>query len=193
MDKSLEQTDRQEQTDRRTDEQTDRQTEQTDRQTEQTDRQTDRQHISPLQVIEGKTGLYILHFELQVIEGKTGLYILHFELQVIDGKTGLYILHFELQVIEALVTLAFSASIGLMFLILACALPEFKEMAYFVTAVLVVSAFGLPIVLARSPVSQPVIQWGACGLVLAGNVVSFLTIWGFFIMADSDDVEYSMW
>ncbi|XP_042233631.1 leptin receptor gene-related protein-like isoform X2 [Homarus americanus] len=129
---------------------------------------------------------------------------------------------------KALVTLAFSASIGLMFLILACALPEFnnwwpffvlmfyvlapvpiiiarrlsedtggsnpcREMAYFVTAVLVVSAFGLPIVLARSPVSQPVIQWGACGLVLAGNVVSFLTIWGFFIMADSDDVEYSMW
>ncbi|KAK8744222.1 hypothetical protein OTU49_001064 [Cherax quadricarinatus] len=129
---------------------------------------------------------------------------------------------------KALVTLAFSASIGLMFLILACALPEYnnwwpffvlmfyvlapipsiiarrmsedtggsnpcKELAYFVTAALVVSAFGLPIVLARSPVAQPVIQWGACALVLAGNVVTFLTIWGFFIMADSDDVEYSMW
>ncbi|XP_053628209.1 leptin receptor gene-related protein isoform X1 [Cherax quadricarinatus] len=130
--------------------------------------------------------------------------------------------------VKALVTLAFSASIGLMFLILACALPEYnnwwpffvlmfyvlapipsiiarrmsedtggsnpcKELAYFVTAALVVSAFGLPIVLARSPVAQPVIQWGACALVLAGNVVTFLTIWGFFIMADSDDVEYSMW
>ncbi|XP_045582921.1 leptin receptor gene-related protein isoform X2 [Procambarus clarkii] len=129
---------------------------------------------------------------------------------------------------KALVTLAFSASIGLMFLILACALPQYnnwwpffvlmfyvlapipsiiarrmsedtggsnscKELAYFVTAALVVSAFGLPIVLARSPVAQPVIQLGACALVLAGNVVTFLTIWGFFIMADSDDVEYSMW
>ncbi|XP_047478628.1 leptin receptor gene-related protein-like isoform X1 [Penaeus chinensis] len=130
--------------------------------------------------------------------------------------------------IKALVSLAFSASIGLMFLILACALPQYnnwwpffvlvfyvlapiptimarrmsedsggsnpcKELAYFITAGLVVSAFGLPIVLARAPVEQPVIHWGACALVLSGNIVTFLTIWGFFVMADSDDVEYSMW
>lgn len=130
--------------------------------------------------------------------------------------------------LAALVTLAFSASIGLMFLILACALPQYnnwwpffvivfymlapipsliarrssdnsggsnpaKEMAYFLTAAIVVSAFGLPIVLARAPAATPVISWGACGLVLSGNVVTFLTILGFFLMADSDDVEYSMW
>lgn len=33
-----------------------------------------------------------------------------------------------------------------------------KELAYFVTAVIVVSAFGLPIVLARSPSSAPVVS-----------------------------------
>ncbi|XP_050709699.1 leptin receptor gene-related protein-like isoform X1 [Eriocheir sinensis] len=130
--------------------------------------------------------------------------------------------------LKALVTLAFATTIGLTFLFLACALPQYnnwwpffvvvfyvlapipsiiarrvsedtggsnpcKELAYFVTAAIVVSAFGLPIVLARSPSTAPVIDWGACGLVLAGNVVTFFTIWGFFMIADSDDVEYSMW
>ncbi|XP_076051857.1 leptin receptor gene-related protein [Oratosquilla oratoria] len=129
--------------------------------------------------------------------------------------------------VKALVTLAFSASIGLMFLILACALPSYnwwpffvvvfyllapfptiisrrlteesggsnpcREFAYFLTSGIVVSAFALPIVLARSPGDHPVIEWGACGLVLAGNVVTFLTLFFFFMAADSDDVEYSMW
>ncbi|XP_071514849.1 leptin receptor overlapping transcript-like 1 isoform X2 [Panulirus ornatus] len=129
---------------------------------------------------------------------------------------------------KALITLAFTASIGLMFLVLACALPTYRnwwpffvlvfyvlaplptiiarrlsedtggsnpciELANFMTAVIVVSAFGLPIILARSPHLDPVIEWGACALVLAGNVMTFLTIWGFFVMADNHDVEYSMW
>jgi len=68
-----------------------------------------------------------------------------------------------------------------------------KEMAIFITAAIVVSAFGLPIVLARSPEVAPVIQWGAAGLVITGNIVVFLTILGFFIAFDNDDVDYSMW
>ncbi|XP_018017617.1 leptin receptor gene-related protein isoform X2 [Hyalella azteca] len=127
--------------------------------------------------------------------------------------------------IKALVTLAFLASLGVMFLILACALPRYnnwwplfvlvfyvlaplpnmcnrsdgsgntsprREFGWFITTIIIVSAFALPIVLARSPATAPVIEWGACWLVLAGNVVTFLTIFGFVMMADSDDIEYSM-
>uniref|UniRef100_G1U2Q9 Leptin receptor gene-related protein n=1 Tax=Oryctolagus cuniculus TaxID=9986 RepID=G1U2Q9_RABIT len=47
-----------------------------------------------------------------------------------------------------------------------------RELAYFFTTGIVVSAFGFPVILAR----VAVIKWGACGLVLAGNAVIFLTI-----------------
>lgn len=67
------------------------------------------------------------------------------------------------------------------------------ELAIFITTGIVISAFGLPIVLARSPYSAPTISWGSCGLVLSGNVVVFLTILGFFIAFDNDDMDYSMW
>lgn len=68
-----------------------------------------------------------------------------------------------------------------------------KEMALFVTSGIVVSAFGLPLILAHSPPDKPVIQLGACLLVLSGNVVTFLTILGFFIAFDNEDEGYSPW
>ncbi|KAG8222802.1 hypothetical protein J437_LFUL005008 [Ladona fulva] len=67
------------------------------------------------------------------------------------------------------------------------------EFAIFITMGIVVSSFALPLVLARSPRESPVIQWGACYLTLAGNVVVYLTILGFFMAFDGDDVDYSMW
>ncbi|KAL3870112.1 hypothetical protein ACJMK2_042724 [Sinanodonta woodiana] len=63
------------------------------------------------------------------------------------------------------------------------------ELSIFLTTGIVVSAIGLPIILAH----VSVIQWGACGLVLAGNVVVFLTIMGYFIVFGNEDVDYSMW
>ncbi|KAL1423374.1 hypothetical protein MTO96_021135 [Rhipicephalus appendiculatus] len=40
-----------------------------------------------------------------------------------------------------------------------------QELAYFITTGIVISAFGLPLVLARSPAApHAVIQWSACGL-----------------------------
>jgi len=158
--------------------------------------------------------------------------------------------------IKSLVALAFTGSIGLLFLFLACALPQFnnwypftvvifyllspiptliakrhsedstsnpcRELAWFLTTGIVVSAFTLPIVLARAPVTvtipdivptpgptdlaitttmatiantttTTVIEGGACGLVVTANAVMFLTIMGFFIAFDSEDFEYSVW
>ncbi len=38
------------------------------------------------------------------------------------------------------------------------------------------------------------IEWGACWLVITGNVVMFLTIYGFFLAFDNEDgFEYSSW
>ncbi|CAG2164596.1 unnamed protein product [Oppiella nova] len=69
-----------------------------------------------------------------------------------------------------------------------------KELALFLTAGIVISAYGLPIILARSPLGpDQIIQTGACVLVLLGNTVVFLTILGFFIAFDNDDDGYNMW
>lgn len=65
-----------------------------------------------------------------------------------------------------------------------------RELSYFLTTGIVVSAFGLPIVLARNSA----IQWGACGLVMAGNAVIFLTIFGFFVVfGGGDDFSWEQW
>ncbi|XP_066548744.1 leptin receptor gene-related protein [Amia ocellicauda] len=65
-----------------------------------------------------------------------------------------------------------------------------RELAYFFTTGIVVSAFGLPMVLAR----VALIKWGACGLVMAGNAVIFSTILGFFLVfGGSDDFSWEQW
>ena len=151
--------------------------------------------------------------------------------------------------VRALVTLAFTGSLGLLFLILACALPVFsnwapfsvivfyillpipnllarrhknesdaKDLANFLTAGIVVSAFALPIVMSRAPDTQDsitpvtagdldvkttspsaplvvtndyVISGGACFLTLLSNTIMFLTILGFFnIFGDDDDLSF---
>ncbi|XP_043941503.1 leptin receptor gene-related protein [Protopterus annectens] len=64
------------------------------------------------------------------------------------------------------------------------------ELGYFFTTGIVISAFGLPIILARTGL----ILWGACGLVLAGNAVCFFTILGFFLVfGKGDDFSWEQW
>merc|ERR1712088_266242 len=133
--------------------------------------------------------------------------------------------------IKALVGLAFLGSIGLLFLFLGCALPDYnwwpffvvifyllapiptliskrsgdygngssalKEVCAFFTTGLVLSAFALPVVLARATTlvndqPVPVILWGSCALAFMSNIVMFLTILGFFMAFDNEDgFEYN--
>lgn len=51
------------------------------------------------------------------------------------------------------------------------------EFAIFITVGIILSSFGLPIVLAHAEA----IKWGACILTLCGNVVVYATILGYFL------------
>uniref|UniRef100_A0ABD2W986 Leptin receptor overlapping transcript-like 1 n=1 Tax=Trichogramma kaykai TaxID=54128 RepID=A0ABD2W986_9HYME len=70
---------------------------------------------------------------------------------------------------------------------------QYMELAIFLTMGCVISSFALPIVLSRSPESNPTIKPGACYLTIAGNFVMYSTILGFFLAFDHDESEYSMW
>ncbi|CAH1772359.1 unnamed protein product [Owenia fusiformis] len=67
------------------------------------------------------------------------------------------------------------------------------EAMIFTTAAIVVSAYGLPVVLAHTPVGSPIISLGAMALVMAGNTVSFGTILAYFIVFNEDSMDYSSW
>ncbi|CAC5379559.1 unnamed protein product [Mytilus coruscus] len=87
--------------------------------------------------------------------------------------------------------MAFAAAVGVTFLVLGCALydnwwPMFVLIFYIC---IVISAIGLPVVLAH----VDTIDWGACALVLAGNLVVFLTILGYFFVFGNEDLDYSSW
>jgi hypothetical protein len=132
--------------------------------------------------------------------------------------------------VKTLIGLTFLATLGFLFLFLACALPAYnnwypffvvffyvlaplpalvsrrssagigsgssplQELCAFFTAGLVLSAFALPIVLARAPPTEPTVAPGAAGLVEAANVIFFATLFGFFYLHDRDDFsDYSAW
>lgn len=61
-----------------------------------------------------------------------------------------------------------------------------KELSLFLTSGIVLSAFGLPIVLARSHI----IEYGAMALVFSGNVMMFCSILAYFIVFGYDDSDF---
>jgi len=69
-----------------------------------------------------------------------------------------------------------------------------EELCHFLTAGIVLSAFALPIILARAPSAAPTIEPGAAGLVVTGNIIIFTTIFGFFFLNNREDFsDYSAW
>jgi len=65
-----------------------------------------------------------------------------------------------------------------------------QELAIFVTVGIIISSFGLPIILARH---NSVISLGACLFTMGANIIVFLTILGFFVTFGSEEMDYSMW
>ena len=62
------------------------------------------------------------------------------------------------------------------------------EFAIFLTVGIVLSSFALPVVMARAQV----ILWGAALLTLFGNVVVYLTLLGYFLGFEQDDVGWQI-
>jgi hypothetical protein len=66
------------------------------------------------------------------------------------------------------------------------------ELSLFLTSIIVISAYALPVVLAHAPIASPIIQWGSAGFIFAGNTVIFLTI-GIFMRLIIKEDSYSAW
>jgi len=65
-----------------------------------------------------------------------------------------------------------------------------QELAIFVTIGIIISSFGLPIILARH---NSVITLAACWYTIGANIIVFLTILGFFVTFGGEEMDYSMW
>ena len=66
------------------------------------------------------------------------------------------------------------------------------ELAAFLTAIIVVSAYGLPVVMAHAPLAAPLIKWSSAAFIFAGNTIIFITIGIFVKLALSED-NYGGW
>jgi hypothetical protein len=65
------------------------------------------------------------------------------------------------------------------------------ELSVFLTAVIVISAYGLPVVLAHSPIQAPLIKWSSASFIFAGNTLIFVTIYSFVRLISSEN--YGGW
>nr|CAH8871854.1 unnamed protein product [Trichobilharzia regenti] len=64
------------------------------------------------------------------------------------------------------------------------------DICTFLTTIIVMSAYALPILFARAPKHKPLIFWGACGLTLSANTLMFATIfWLVYLVVKSDDFD----
>ncbi|CAH8666837.1 unnamed protein product [Schistosoma margrebowiei] len=67
---------------------------------------------------------------------------------------------------------------------------SFGDVSVFLTTIVIVSAYALPILFARAPKENPLILWGACGLTLSANTLMFATIFFLvYLVVKSDDFD----
>uniref|UniRef100_A0A5S6Q6M7 Leptin receptor gene-related protein n=1 Tax=Trichuris muris TaxID=70415 RepID=A0A5S6Q6M7_TRIMR len=114
--------------------------------------------------------------------------------------------------VKALIGLAFAGCVGLLFLVLGCALPMYNSW-YPLFVVIFYILVPVPLTLAGryqerastgsaascqdfalflTAANAPAIHWGACGFTLAGNVVCFLTIAAYFYIHQDEDNTYGV-
>ncbi|KAI5692945.1 leptin receptor overlapping transcript-like 1 [Diaphorina citri] len=68
-----------------------------------------------------------------------------------------------------------------------------RDLAIFITMGIVVSSFGLPLIMSRAPVLEPLIGLGTCYLTMIANLIVYSTYVGFFMTLYSEESDYSMW
>jgi len=66
------------------------------------------------------------------------------------------------------------------------------EVSVFITTVLVVSAYALPIVMAHTPLDKSLIKWSSAAFIFAGNTIIFITIAIFVRILITED-NYGGW
>lgn len=66
------------------------------------------------------------------------------------------------------------------------------ELSAFLTSVIVISAYALPILMAHTPLDAPLIKWSSAAFIFAGNTVMFITIYIFVRLAMSEE-SYGGW
>lgn len=66
------------------------------------------------------------------------------------------------------------------------------ELAVFLTAMIVVSAYGLPALMAHTPLSAPLIKWSSAAFIFSGNTLIFCTIYIFVKLIIAEE-SYGGW
>ena len=66
------------------------------------------------------------------------------------------------------------------------------ELSAFITAVIVISAYALPVVMAHTPIAAPLIKWSSAGFIFTGNTIMFITIY-IFVRLSMMEESYGGW
>lgn len=66
------------------------------------------------------------------------------------------------------------------------------ELCAFLTSIIVISAYALPMVMAHTPLGASLIKWSSAGFIFAGNTIIFITIF-IFVKLSMIEESYGGW